>query len=78
MQDMPGTRDTDLVGMLVVEITLLTSTWKLPLWRQRGTRALEKVGRASSRVAGEKCILICSKWIGCAFGKKYLQFFPRL
>lgn len=61
MQDISRTRDTDLVGMLVVEITLLTSTWKLPLWCQRGTRALERLGRATNKAAGEKCILICSK-----------------
>lgn len=63
---MSRTWDTDLVGMLVVEITLLTSTWKLPLWCQRGTRALERVGRATSKVAGEKCILIYSEWMAAS------------
>lgn len=61
MQGMPRTQGTDLVGMLVVEMTLLTSTLKLPPWCQRGTRALERVGRAKRRVAGERCILICSE-----------------
>lgn len=50
-------RETDLVGMLAVEMTLLTSTLKLPLWCQRGTSALVRAGRATRRAKGEKRIL---------------------